>query len=41
LLAAASVCMEVNDLDAAARDLGEALHQAPDWPAAHFERGKL
>lgn len=33
--------MEVNDLDAAARDLDEALALAPDWPAAHFERGKL
>jgi tetratricopeptide (TPR) repeat protein len=33
--------MEVNDLDAAARDLDEALRLAPDWAAAHFERGKL
>ena len=33
--------MEVNDLDAAARDLDEAIERAPDWPAAHFERGKL
>ena len=41
LLAAASTCMEVNDLDAAARDLDEALAQAPEWAAAHFERGKL
>jgi tetratricopeptide (TPR) repeat protein len=41
LVAAASVCMEVNDLEAAARDLDEALAQAPDWAAAHFERGKL
>lgn len=41
LLAAASTCMEVNDLDAAARDLDEALALAPEWPAAHFERGKL
>jgi tetratricopeptide (TPR) repeat protein len=41
LLAAASVCMEVNDLEAAARDLDEALAQAPEWAAAHFERGKL
>jgi len=41
LLAAASACMEVNDLDAAARDLDEALAQAPNWAAAHFERGKL
>ena len=41
LLATASVCMEVNDLDAAARDLDEALEKAPDWGAVHFERGKL
>jgi tetratricopeptide (TPR) repeat protein len=41
LLATASACMEVNDLDAAARDLDEALGLAPDWAAAHFERGKL
>jgi tetratricopeptide (TPR) repeat protein len=33
--------MEVNDLDAAARDLDEALAQAPHWAAAHYERGKL
>ncbi|MEO8682109.1 MAG: tetratricopeptide repeat protein [Vicinamibacterales bacterium] len=41
LLATASVCMEVNDLDAAARDLDEALGIAPQWAAAHYERGKL
>ena len=41
LLATASACMEVNDLDAAARALDEALTQAADWAAAHFERGKL
>jgi tetratricopeptide (TPR) repeat protein len=41
LLAAASTCMEVSDLEAAARDLDEALAQAPEWAAAHFERGKL
>ncbi len=41
LIAAASTCMEVNDLDAAARNLEEALAIAPDWPAAHFEQGKL
>jgi tetratricopeptide (TPR) repeat protein len=41
LVAAASACMEVNDLDAAARDLDEALAQAPQWAAAHYERGKL
>mgnify|MGYP006174007519 CR=1 FL=1 len=33
--------MEVNDFEAAARDLDEALVQAPEWAAAHFERGKL
>jgi Tfp pilus assembly protein PilF len=33
--------MEVNDLEAAARDLDEAASLAPDWPAVHFERGKL
>ena len=41
LVATASVCIEVNDLDAAARDLDEAIAQAPRWAAAHFERGKL
>ena len=41
LLASASACMEVNDLDAAARDLDETLTKAAEWPAAHFERGKL
>jgi tetratricopeptide (TPR) repeat protein len=41
LVATGSVCMEVNDLEAAARDLDEALAQAPEWAAAHFERGKL
>lgn len=41
LVATASVCVEVNDLDAAARDLDEALSQAPRWAAAHYERGKL
>lgn len=41
LLAAASTAMEVNDLDAAARDLEEAIALAPGWAAAHFERGKL
>lgn len=41
LLATASVCMEVNDLDAAARDLDEALALAPQWAAAHYECGKL
>jgi tetratricopeptide (TPR) repeat protein len=41
LVATASVCMEVNDFDAAARDLDEAIAGAPLWAAAHFERGKL
>jgi len=33
--------MEVNDFESAARDLDEAIEKAPDWAAAHFERGKL
>ena len=41
LVATASACMEVNDLEAAARDLDEAIAQAPTWAAAHYERGKL
>ena len=41
LVATASACMEVNDLEAAARDLDEAIAQAPRWSAAHYERGKL
>ena len=41
LVATASVCMEVNDLGAAARDLDEALALAPRWAAAHYEQGKL
>ena len=41
LVATASACMEVNDLDAARRDLDEALALAPEWAAAHYERGKL
>jgi tetratricopeptide (TPR) repeat protein len=41
LVATASACMEVNDLEAAARDLDEAAAQAPAWAAAHYERGKL
>ena len=41
LVATASVCMEVNDLEAAARDLDDAIAQAPAWAAAHYERGKL
>ena len=41
LVATASVCMEVNDLAAAARDLDEAIALAPHWAAAHYEHGKL
>jgi len=41
LVATASVCMEVNDFDSAARDLDAAIDAAPEWAAAHFERGKL
>lgn len=41
LVATASACMEVSDLEAAARDLDDAIAQAPGWAAAHFERGKL
>lgn len=40
LLAMASVCMEVNDLDNAGELLAEAVASAPGWGAAHFERGK-
>jgi tetratricopeptide (TPR) repeat protein len=40
LLAMASVCMEVNDLDNAGDLLREAIAAAPDWAAAHFEHGK-
>lgn len=40
LLAMASVCMEVNDLDNAGDLLREVLAAAPDWAAAHFEHGK-
>jgi tetratricopeptide (TPR) repeat protein len=41
LVATASACIEVNDYEAAARDLDEAIVQAPGWAAAHYERGKL
>jgi tetratricopeptide (TPR) repeat protein len=41
LVATASACMEVNDLDAARRDLDDAVRLAPDWGAAYFEQGKL
>lgn len=40
LLAMASACMEANDLANAATLLAEATTAAPDWAAAHFERGK-
>ena len=41
LVAIASVCQEVNDLESAGRDLDEACRLAPDWAAAWFERGKV
>jgi tetratricopeptide (TPR) repeat protein len=41
LVATASVCVEVSDLEAAARDLDEAIEKAPSWAAGHYERGKL
>jgi tetratricopeptide (TPR) repeat protein len=41
LIATASVCQEVNDLEGAARDLDEAIALEPGWAAAHFERGKV
>ena len=41
LVATASACMEVNDLEAAGRDLDDAIAKAPGWAAAHYERGKL
>jgi len=41
LLAMASVCMEVNDLDNARSLAAEAVAAAADWSAAHFEMGKL
>ena len=40
LLALASACMEVNDLDNAGDLLAEAVAAAPGWAAAHFEHGK-
>lgn len=40
LVAMASVCMEANDVTSATRLLDEAVAIAPDWAAAHFERGK-
>lgn len=41
LLVTASAAIEVGDLDAAARDLGEAVGRAPGWAAPHYEHGKL
>ncbi len=41
LVATASVCQEVNDLEGAARDLDEAIGLAPSWAAPRFERGKV
>jgi len=41
LVATASACQEVNDLDAAARELDEAIALAPAWAAPRFERGKV
>ncbi|MCC6992784.1 MAG: tetratricopeptide repeat protein [Acidobacteria bacterium] len=40
LVAMASACMEVNDLDNAGALLGEAVAAAPASAAAHFEHGK-
>ena len=40
LLAMASACMEVNDLDNAGDLLTEAIGVAPTWAAAQFEHGK-
>jgi len=40
LVAMASVCMEVSDLDNADALLAEAVAAAPAWAAAHFEQGK-
>lgn len=40
LVAMASVCLEVNDLDNAGVLLEEARRAAPAWPAAAFEHGK-
>jgi tetratricopeptide (TPR) repeat protein len=40
-LALASALMEVQDLDACEEALARALAVAPDWEAAHYERGKL
>lgn len=41
LVATASVCQEVNDLEGAARDLDEAIALSPAWAAPRFERGKV
>jgi tetratricopeptide (TPR) repeat protein len=40
LLAMASTCLEVNDVDNAVAVAEEAVAAAPDWAAAHFELGK-
>lgn len=40
LLALASACMEVNDLDNAGAILAETVATAPAWAAAQFEHGK-
>jgi tetratricopeptide (TPR) repeat protein len=41
LLAMASTCLEVNDLDNAVAVANEAATVAPDWAATHFELGKV
>jgi tetratricopeptide (TPR) repeat protein len=41
LLAMASTCLEVNDVDNAVAVAQEAVVRAPDWAAAHFELGKV
>jgi tetratricopeptide (TPR) repeat protein len=41
LLAMASACLEVNDVDNALAVAEEAVRTAPEWAAAHFELGKV
>jgi tetratricopeptide (TPR) repeat protein len=41
VLAMASTCMEVNDLENAGALADEAVAAAPGWAAAHFELGKV
>lgn len=41
LLAMASTCLEVNDVDNAVAVAEEAVAAAPGWAAAHFELGKV